>query len=90
MLEGQTGRCARAATEREPTSQRNALGSATKQGESPVREGDVGSGVWYLSTAGHVEPGGNLGGPSSKAKHVRATDSGKYREGKAKRTPGGE
>ena len=28
-----------------------------------------------LSTAGHVEPRGKLGGPSSKAKYYLATDS---------------
>ena len=27
------------------------------------------------STAGHVKPGGNLGGPPSKAKHSPMTDS---------------
>ena len=27
------------------------------------------------STAGHVKPGGNLGGPSSKAKYYSTTDS---------------
>jgi hypothetical protein len=42
------------------------------------------------STAGHEKSGGNPGGPSSKAKDYLATDSGKYREGKVKRTPGGE
>jgi hypothetical protein len=29
----------------------------------------------FLSTAGHVKPGGNLGGPSSKAKYYPSTDS---------------
>ena len=29
------------------------------------------------STAGHVEPGGNQGGPPSKAKHSPMTDSGR-------------
>ena len=39
------------------------------------------------SSAGHVEPGVNLGGPSPKAKYSLATDSAKYREGKVKSTP---
>jgi hypothetical protein len=30
---------------------------------------------WLLSTAGHVEPCGNLPGPSGKAKYSLATDS---------------
>jgi hypothetical protein len=30
---------------------------------------------WLLSTAGHVEPCGNLPGPSGKAKYSFATDS---------------
>ena len=42
------------------------------------------------STAGHVKPGGNVGGPSSKPKYYSVTDREKYREGKVKRTPGGE
>ena len=29
----------------------------------------------FLSTVGHVEPRGKLGGPSSKAKYYLATDS---------------
>ena len=39
------------------------------------------------STTGHVKPGGNLGGPSSKAKYLSVTDSVQYREGKVKSTP---
>ena len=31
--------------------------------------------VLFLSTFGHVEPGGKLGGPSSKAKYYLLTDS---------------
>ena len=42
------------------------------------------------STAGHVKPGGNMGGPPSKPKYYPVTDSEEYREGKVKRTPGGE
>ena len=43
-----------------------------------------------LSTAGHVKPGGNTGGPPSKPKYYPVTDSVQYCEGKVKRTPGGE
>ena len=39
------------------------------------------------STTGHEKSGGNLGGPSSKAKYLLATDSEEYREGKVKSTP---
>ena len=42
------------------------------------------------STAGHEKSRGNHPGPSGKAKYSLATDSDKYREGKVKRTPGGE
>ena len=42
------------------------------------------------STAGHVKPGGKMGGPSSKPKYYLVTDREKYCEGKVKSTPGGE
>ena len=42
------------------------------------------------STTGHVKPCGKKGGPPSKAKHSLVTDREEYREGKVKRTPGGE
>ena len=42
------------------------------------------------STAGHEEPGGKEGGPSSKPKYYPVTDREEYCEGKVKRTPGGE
>ena len=42
------------------------------------------------STAGHVKPGVKQGGPPPKAKYYLLTDSEQYREGKVKRTPGGE
>ena len=45
---------------------------------------------WIQSTAGHVKPGGNMGGPSSKPKYYPVTDREEYCEGKVKRTPGGE
>ena len=43
-------------------------------GDSPVREKKR-SPEEYPSTAGHVESGGNLGGPSPKAKYYSLTDS---------------
>ena len=42
------------------------------------------------STAGHEKPCGKSGGPPPKAKYYLVTDSAQYREGKVKRTPGGE
>jgi len=41
----------------------------------------------YLSTLGHEEPRGNLGGPSSKAKYVPATDSEQVPRGKGEKHP---
>jgi hypothetical protein len=41
---------------------------AATQGESPVCEKQM-SPDWYLSRAGHVKPGLNLGRPLSKAKY---------------------
>ena len=46
--------------------------------------------ICIQSTAGHVKPGGKMGGPSSKPKYYSVTDREEYREGKVKRTPGGE
>ena len=43
-----------------------------------------------LSTTGHGEPCGKLGGPPSKAKYSWRPIVDKYREGKVKSTPGGE
>ena len=42
------------------------------------------------SSVGHEKSCVNLGGPPSKAKYYLLTDREKYREGKVKRTPGGE
>ena len=62
---------------------------AGKGGNTPVGETcDEWAGI--PSTAGHVESRGNHPGPSGKAKYSLATDSDEYREGKVKRTPGGE
>jgi hypothetical protein len=43
-------------------------------GDSPVSERERRS-ERHPSNAGHVKPGVNLGGPSSKAKYYLATDS---------------
>ena len=42
------------------------------------------------STTRHEESCGNVGGPPPKAKYYSVTDRVEYREGKVKRTPGGE
>lgn len=48
--------------------------SPAKEGESPV-DGNQDPLRSIPSTAGHVEPGVNLGGPPPKAKYNPATDS---------------
>ena len=53
---------------------RNGLERPAIEGDSPVR-GQALSPRWHPSTAGHVKPCGNLGGPSSKAKYYLPTDS---------------
>ena len=50
-------------------------GKRAKEGDSPVSENIAASFSVFLSTAGHVEPCGNPGGPSSKAKYSLVTDS---------------
>ena len=50
------------------------MGSGATEGESPVSEKRKQT-DWYLSRAGHVKPGLNLGGPPSKAKYSSITDS---------------
>ena len=58
-------------------------------GESPVDErGRELSGIRSIS--GHEESGEKTGGPPPKAKYYLVTDREEYREGKVKRTPGGE
>ena len=54
--------------------QEKPLESGDIAGDSPVSETEQQPGR-YLSTAGHVKPRGNLGGPSSKAKYSPVTDS---------------
>ena len=51
------------------------LESPATEGDSPV--GEIMKRFWFLfpSSAGHVEPCVNLGGPSPKAKYSLATDS---------------
>lgn len=63
--------------------------SLTIGGKSPVSEKRKSS-VLLQSTTGHGKPCGKKGGPPPKAKYYLVTDRGKYREGKVKRTPGGE
>ena len=46
------------------------IGNATIEGDSPVYESIVHFCSLYPSTAGHVKPCRNLGGPSSKAKYT--------------------
>ena len=92
--DGVTGRCQIGRrTGREVTNlidSRTALERQAKDGESPV--GDIVETSWTdgLSTAGHVEPRGNSGGPPSKAKYSWRPIVHEYREGKVKSTPGGE
>ena len=50
------------------------MGRGSEEGERPVSETEQQLRP-YLSTAGHVKPRGNLGGPSSKAKYSPVTDS---------------
>jgi hypothetical protein len=56
---------------------RSPLERGARDGESPVAEAYVAIVVEFLSSAGHEEPGVNLGGPPSKAKDSRVTDSGR-------------
>jgi hypothetical protein len=53
---------------------RTGLESPATAGDSPVGESEQQR--WeFLSTTGHVQSGGNLGGPSSKPKYSLVTDS---------------
>ena len=60
----------------------------TAKTESLVDE--IGRARLRKSTTGHEKSGGNIGGPPPKAKYYSVTDREQYREGKVKRTPGGE
>ena len=63
--------------------------------ESPPTAGDRPVAIYPLgrpakSRTGHVKSCPKTGGPPSKAKYERMTDSAQYREGKVKSTPRGE
>ena len=66
---------------------RTALERPAKDGDSPVGE-KMSSPEEYPSTAGHVKSGGNLGGPSPKAKYYSLTDSEQVPRGKGEKHPG--
>ena len=67
----------------------NDLGRSGTEGKTPVSKRlHLRAGI--QSTTRHEKPSGKQGGPPSKAKYYLTTDRGKYREGKVKRTPGGE
>ena len=51
------------------------LESGAIEGDSPVLETNQAFPARHPSTAGHVEPCGNSGGPPSKAKYYSTTDS---------------
>ena len=61
----------------------------SEEGETPVDEIRIDI-EWHQSSTGHVKPGMKPEGPPSKPKYYLVTDSEQYREGKVKRTPGGE
>ena len=69
---------------------RRTLERSAKDGDSPVGERDETLLRQILSTMGHVKPCGKSGGPPSKAKYSWSPIAYQYREGKVKRTPGGE
>ena len=68
---------------------RSVLEKHTIEGESPVYEKRVKASS-IQSSARHEKSRMNERGPSRKAKYFLVTNSDKYREGKVKRTPGGE
>ena len=57
------------------SSSRSPLERGAEDGESPVSDGDGCVLVVFLSSARNEEPGAKLGGPPSKAKDSRVTDS---------------
>ena len=65
------------------------LESRDREGKIPVREKMI-KPRRHQSRTGHVESGLKPGGPPPKPKYYPVTDSEQYREGKVKRTPGGE
>ena len=66
--------------------ERNGLESPAIEGESPLSEIDGGPSE-FPSTAGHVKPCGNPGGPPSKPKYSMVTDSGQVPRGKGEKNP---
>jgi hypothetical protein len=56
---------------------RSPLERGAEDGDSPVAEGEAPLLVEFLSSARHEEPGAKPGGPPSKAKDSRVTDSGR-------------
>ena len=66
---------------------RNGLGGPAEQGKSPVR-GSAQPAVRHPSTAGHVKPGGNQGGPPSNPEYSPVTDSARVPRGKGEKHPG--
>jgi hypothetical protein len=63
------------------------MGRPAIEGDSPLCERRR-SPSRYPSTTGHEKPGGNLGGPSSKAKYYESTDSERVPRGKGEKNPG--
>ena len=53
----------------------NGMERPTIEGDSPVGKIHQTSWIDFPSTTGHVEPCGNSGGPSPKAKYYLTTDS---------------
>ena len=64
----------------------NGMEWPARDGDSPVRERSS-SREKHPSTAEHVQFGGNLGGPSSKAKYYLSTDSELVPRGKGEKHP---
>ena len=64
------------ATDGSSEATRSPLERGPRDGERPVAEGDALELVEFLSSARYEEPGVKLGGPPSKAKDSRVTDSG--------------
>ena len=65
----------------------NGMEWPAREGDSPVLEIEANRSR-YLSTAGHVQSGGNLGRPFSKAKYYSLTDSELVPRGKGEKHPG--
>ena len=65
------------------------MGKRTIEGDSPVSKSEDKGGSIRSNTR-HVKSRMKTWGPPHKAKYYLVTDSDEYREGKVKRTPGGE